>query len=325
MDRRTFLGASAGSFAAVLRAAAEPTGKIWHIGYLSPAAAYNPIDAAFDRGMKDFGYVEGQNLRLERRYTAGRLDRLPAAAADFVRLNVDVIVAWTQPAAVAVKNATGNIPTVFLGGGDPERSGLAASVRRPGGNITGISFQLQRTALQPKLLQLVKELLPMAVRVVVLRFPAEEVEPLAAPMDAAAKALGLRLQMVAVQSPDDLKQAFTAIEQERPQALVGVGSGLLYLLRREIVDFVATRRLPAVFGLREVAEEGGLLSFSPSLSDIAVRAAYYVHKLLTGSKASDLPIEQSTKFELVINLKTAKALGLTIPPSLLQRADQVIE
>jgi len=325
MDRRTFLGAVAGGLlAAPLAAEAEQAGKVWRIGWLSPAAdRNNPIQDAFYRSMQELGYMEGRNLLVERRYTAGRPDQWAGAAADLVRLNVDLIVVWTPSGAVAVKNATSTIPVVFLAGGSVE-SGLVASLPRPGGNITGVTLQAQGS-LVPKYFEILKELVPKLSFAAMFRSPEDETAPDTAKSEAIAKALGIRLLTFRLHGPRELQGAFATIKKERPQALIANPGGLLYALRREIIEFAATNRLPAVYGFREVVADGGLMSLSPSLSDIAVRGAYYVDRIFKGAKPADLPVEQPTKFELVINLKTAKALGLTIPPSLLQRADEVIE
>jgi putative ABC transport system substrate-binding protein len=224
---------------------------------------------------------------------------------------------------LAAKNATSSIPVVFLAGGDAV-DGLVASLARPGANVTGVTFQAGST-LTPKLLERLKDLIPTISRVAVLRFPAEQARKEAEWSEAAARTLGISLRAIMLQHPDDLREAFAVLEKEKPQAVIAAPSGLLYVLRREIVEFTVKNRLPGVYGLRELAMEGGLMSFSPDLSVIAARGSYYVDRILRGARPADIPVEQPTRFELVINLKTAKALGLTIPPSLLQRADQVIE
>jgi putative tryptophan/tyrosine transport system substrate-binding protein len=326
VQRRAFIGTlTAGLLAAPLVVEAQKTGKVWRIGWLSPAAdRNNPIEDAFYRSMQGLGYIEGRNLLVERRYTAGRPDQWAGAAADIVRLNVDLIVVWTPAGTVAVKNATSSIPVVFLAGGAAVESGLVASLPRPDGNVTGVTFQAQGS-LVPKYFELLKELVPKLSFAAMFRSPEDENAPETAKSEAIAKALGIRLLTFRLHGPGELHEAFATIKQEKPQALIANPGGLLYALRREIIEFAATNRLPAVYGFRGVVVDGGLMSLSPSLSDIAVRGAYYVDRILKGAKPADLPVEQPTKFELVINLKTAKALGLTIPPSLLQRADQVID
>ena len=324
MDRRAFIGSLPGGLlAAPLAANAQQSRKVYRIGYLSPAPAYNAMDQAFDRSMKGLGYIEGQNLALERRYVSGQLAQFSSAAAELVRLNVDLIVVWSHVGTLAAKNATSSIPIVFLAGGEAV-DGLVASLPRPGANVTGVTFQA-RSTLTPKLLELLKDLIPRISRVAVLRFPPEEARKEAEWSEVAARTLGINVRAIMLQHPDDLREAFAVLEKEKPQAVIGAPSGLLYVLRREIVEFTAKNRLPGVYGLREVVMEGGLMSFSPDLSVIAARGSYYVDRILRGVRPADIPVEQPTKFELVINLKTAKALGLTIPPSLLQRADQVID
>jgi putative ABC transport system substrate-binding protein len=305
---------------------AQPVGKVYRLGYLSPAPAHNPIDQAFERAMKDLGYVEGANLRLERRYTAGRNDQLPSAAVELVRLNPDLIVVWSPAGTVAVKDATASIPVVFLAGGTGSARDVIAGLPRPGGNLTGITFVMSGgTGLEPKFLEMLRELIPTLSHVVLLKAPAEESPTTDDAPTAAARSLGIRLSIVQLHVPADLKGAFARVEKEKPQAIIATASGLLYAYRREVTDFAARNRLPVVYGLREAVVDGGLMSLSPSLAGIAVRGAFYVDKILKGAKPADLPVEQPTNFELMINLKTAKALGLTIPPSLLARADQVIE
>jgi ABC-type uncharacterized transport system substrate-binding protein len=321
MDRRLFLGTLAGGLLfAPLAARAQPA-KIWRIGYLSPAVDKNPIDEAFDRSMQELGYVEGQNIRMERRYVAGQPARFGGAAADLVSLNLDLIVVWSTSGMLAVKDATSSIPVVFLAGATGSWTGVAG-LPRPGGNLTGITFQAE---LEPKYLQILKELIPNLTRVALIRAVSDNNPNANQVADAAAGSLGLKLFAVGLTGPEDLAKGFGRIVTEKSQALVAAPSGLLYAYRRQFVEFAAKNRLPTIYGLREVVVDGGLLSLSPSLSDIATRGTYYVDRILKGAKPADLPVEQPTKFELVINLKTARALGLTIPSSLLQRADQVIE
>jgi len=303
---------------------AQQVGRVHRVGYLSPASEHNPLDEVFERALKTAGYVEGQNLRLERRYTAGRPEQFTTAAAELVRLHVDLIVVWTPVGTVAVKNATSTIPVVFLAGGAAVEAGLVAGLARPGSNLTGITFQANRT-LAPKYFEILKELLPTVSHAVVLRVPAEDPEDETENYERAARAFNIRLSQIRLSGPEDLKEAFGKIERMRPQALVGAPSGLLYALRRDIVEFAARKRLPAVYGVRDVVTAGGLISMSPNIAEMAVRGASYVDKILKGTKPADIPVEQPTKFELVINLKTAKALGLTIPQSLLVRADEIIQ
>jgi putative ABC transport system substrate-binding protein len=306
-------------------ATAQSPERMHRVGYLSPALAHNPMDQVFERVLRDLGYVEGKNLRLERRYTGGRSDQLPGAAAELVRLTPDLIVVWSPAATVAVKDATSTIPVVFLGGGTGSASDAIAGLPRPGGNLTGITFVPTGMSLEPKYLEILKELVPPLSHVVLLRAPAENAPANDEPPLAAARSLGIRLSILPLRRPEDLKEAFASIAKEKPQAVVAPASGLLYAYRREVIEFASQSRLPVLYGLREAVADGGLISLSPSLSDIAARGAVYVDRILKGAKPKDLPVEQPTKFELLINLKTAKALGLSIPQPLLLRADQVIE
>jgi putative ABC transport system substrate-binding protein len=325
MDRRRFLVTSLAGAVAMPRAGgAQQAGRVYHVGVLSLAPSRDPLDVVFETRLKNLGWVNGRNLVLQYRYTASRPEQYVSAAEDFVRLNVDAIVVWSPAATVAVKNATKTIPVVFLAGGAAVESGLVAGLARPRENLTGITFQANRT-LAPKYFELLKDLIPNLRSVAVLRVPAEDPPDETQNYEAAARAFGISLRQVAFQRPEDLESALADIERRHPHALVGAPSGLLWLFRKEIADFAVKVRLPAIYGLREVAEAGGLMSISPNIVDIANRGAAFLDKILRGAKPADLPVEQPTKFELVINLKTAKALGLTIPPSLLARADQVIE
>jgi len=333
MDRRVFLGTlTGGLITAPFTVLAQQTKKTWQIGYLSPAESHNPIDQAFERSLQELGYIEGQNIRLERRYTAGRPEQLASLAAELVRLNVDLIVVWSPGATGAVKDATSTIPVVFLAGALTRKS-LVANLPQTGGNLTGITFEAGATNLEPKYLQILKELVPKLAQVALLRVSVEERsgegQNMAATMnqiaDTAARALGIRLSIIELRSPEDLKEALPRIKKEKLQGLVAPPSGLLYAHRREVIEFAAKNQLPTVYGFAELVREGGLMALSASLFDIASRGAFYVDKIFKGAKPADLPVEQPTKFEFIINLKTARTLGLTIPPSLLQRADQVIE
>jgi len=326
VERRAFLAcAGAALLAAPSALEAQSAGKTWHLGYLAPTAGHNSIDEAFEHELATLGYVEGKNIRLERRYTSGHLDQFPAAVADVVRLNVDLIVVWGPAGSLAAKKGTSTTPVVFLAGGTGAARDVFASLPRPGGNATGITFYGDVAIVRPKHIQLLKELLPTLSRAVVIQTEGEDTVAGEEAGTAAAKSLGVRLMVVSIRSPEDLRAAFANIEKEKPQALVANASSILYTYRREFIDFAARNRLPAMYGLRELVPDGGLMSLSPSLTDIAVRGAVYVDKILRGAKPADLPVEQPTKFELVINAKTARALGLTIPQSLLLRADQVIE
>ena len=324
MNRRTFLcGLTLGTLCGPLASGAEQPGKVARIGYLSLGSSTS-APHAFRQGLRDFGYVEGQNIVIEYRYAEGRAERLPDLAAELLRLNVDVIVAGGTPAPLAAKHATGTIPIVMTSAGDPVGSGLVASLARPGGNVTGLSTFTRELAA--KRLQLLKEVVPGASRVAVLWNAANPYAVLnMRETEAAARTLGGQVQSLEVRGPDDVENAFPAAIRGRAGALIVVDDPLTYLYRMRIADLAARNRLPAMYGFREYAEAGGLMAFGASLADLGRRAATYVDKILKGARPADLPVEQPTKFELVINMKTAKALGLTIPQSLLLRADEVIQ
>jgi putative ABC transport system substrate-binding protein len=328
MDRRTFLaGTGAVLLAAPLAAEAQQAGKVARIGFLGTRTPsdMSPFLDAFRQGLRELGWVEGQNTVIDYRFAEGRFDRLPELAAELVRLKVDIIVAATTPAAVAAKNATATIPIVGISLGDPVGLGLVASLARPGGNVTGSSFSVG-LGIVGKGLELLEETIPKVRRVAVLSNPANPFQPLAIrEVNAAARSLGVQLQLLEVRGPNELDGAFAAMAKERVEALLVVADSMFILHRTRLADLAARSRLPAAYGLREIVEAGGLMSYGPSLRDLYRRSAAYVDKILKGAKPGDLPVEQPTKFELVINLKAAKALGLTIPPSLLGRADEVIQ
>jgi putative ABC transport system substrate-binding protein len=326
MDRRTFMsGMTLGFLAAPLDAGAQQPGKVYRIGFLSPRSSSDVGRlAAFRQGLRELGYVEGQNIAIESRWAEGEYGRLPGLAAELVRLKVDVIVTYAAPAIQAAKRATGTIPIVMAGAIDPVASGLVTSVARPGGNITGLS--LMAPDLVGKQLAILKEVVPTVSRVALLGNPANTGNaPQLRHAQETARTLGMRLQSLEARGPNEIESAFAAITRERAGALIVLVDGMLADHRARIADLAAKSRLPAVYGLSDYPEAGGLMAYGPSVLDRFRRAATYVDKILKGAKPGDLPVEQPTKFELVINLKTAKALGLTIPQSLLQRADQVIE
>ena len=326
--RRTFLGTLAGGLLAAPRiAGAQPAGRISRIGYLSAGSATssNPrLIEAFRQGLRELGWVEGQNLVIEYRWAEGRFDRLPDLAAELVRLKADLIVAAPAPPALAAKNATGTIPIVFMGAGDPVGQGLVASLARPGGNVTGLSYGVG-SSIFAKDLELLKEAVPKVRRVAVLFNPASPIKHIISEVKDAGRSLGLQLQLVEARGPGEFDGAFAAMARERAGALFVVQDPAFSSHRAQLVDLAAKNRLPTILTQREDAEAGGLMSYGPRLSDLWRRAATYVDKILKGARPTDLPVEQPTKFELVINLKTAKTLGLIIPPSLLQRADEVIQ
>jgi putative ABC transport system substrate-binding protein len=312
--------------AAPLAAEAQPAAKIPRIGLLSP---FSPSDTAlwhqaFRQGLRDLGWVEGKTISIEYRYAEGRRDRLPDLAADLVRLKVDIIFADTTSAALAAKNATRAIPIVLASGSDTVASGLVNSLARPGGNITGLDQIAPE--LGGKRLELLKEIVPILSRVAVLWNPQNPASTLNwKELQLPARQLGIQLHSLEVRSPTGFDKAFEAATRARAGALAIMPDPVFVTNLKRIADLAAKSRLPAIFHLREFVDAGGLVAYGPDRSDLFRRAATYVDKILKGARPADLPVEQPTKFELVINLKTAKALGLTIPPSLLQRADQVIE
>ena len=326
--RREFIGTLAGGLlAAPLAAEAQQAAKVARIGILGGSAAPTPLREAFLQGLRDLGYVEGRTVVIEYRFDEEKLERLPALAAELVALKVDVIVTGSTPAALAAKQATRTLPIVFVAVGDPVGSGLVTSLARPGGNVTGLSNLAPE--LVGKCLELLKQAVPGVSRVAVLWQPGAVGERTEKDMlkeaEVAARALGVRLQFVEARGPEDFDRAFSDMTRARAGALTVLGSAMFFSERRRLVDLAAKNRLPAVYPWREFVDAGGLMAYGPDLADLFRRAATYVDKILKGAKPADLPVEQPTKFELVINLKTAKALGLTIPPSLLGRADQVIE
>jgi putative ABC transport system substrate-binding protein len=280
---------------------------------------------AFRQGLGEFGYTEGQNITIEYRWAEGKYDRFPDLVADLVRLKVDVIVTAGTPGALAAKQATKTIPIVMAVAADAVGAGLVASLARPGGNVTGSTTIAQE--LEGKRLELLREVVPRLSRVAVLWNPANPVQPIILKQtQLAAPALHLRLEpIVGVSGVRELEGAFATISRVRPDALILLADRFLLAERTRIVEFAAKRRLPTMYPYREMVKAGGLMSYSPSYPDLFRRAATYVDKILRGAKPADLPVEQPIKLELVINLKTAKALGLTIPQSLLRRADEVIQ
>jgi ABC-type uncharacterized transport system substrate-binding protein len=297
--------------------------KVPRIGYLSPRSGPSPFDEAFRQGLRDLGYVEGKNVLIEYRWAGWRYDRLPDLAAELVRLPADILVATGGAAtALAAKRATSTLPIVFTAG-DPLRGGLIASFARPGGNITGVN--IITIELNAKRLELLKEAVPGATRVAVLVNPANATStPALKDMEGAARLLGVRLLLLHVRDKQELATAFSDMTRGRAEALAVMSDALFLAQRGQIVAAAAKDRVPAVYEFREFVDAGGLMSYGPSIGEMYRRAAAYVDKILKGAKPGDLPVEQPTKFELVINLKTAKALGLTIPQSVLIRADEVI-
>jgi len=298
--------------------------KIPRIGVLRPSPV-RQFEEAFKNGLREQGYVDGQDITIEWRFSEGRDERLAELAAELVRLGPRVIVTSGTPATAAAKQATGTIPIVMVAVGDPVRSGFAASLSRPGANITGLSLYAD-TQTVGKRLELLKEAVPTASRVAVLWNPTNPFEALTLrEMQGPAQALGISLRSFEVEESAGFERVFAAITRERVDALYVSEGHLNFTHRGRISKLAAKARIPAVYGLRQFVEAGGLMAYAASISDMYHHAAIYIAKILKGAKPGDLPIEQPTKLELVINLKTAKALGLTIPPSVLGRADEIIQ
>ena len=325
MNRRAFI--SHWAVAAVLSpvaAHAQTAAKPRRVGVLmttTPAAAAHVVEAFAD-GLKALGHIEGKDVVIEYRWAEGRPERLAEMAADLVRHKMDVIVASSQAPTLAAKRATTTIPIVMVNAMDPVGAGLVASLARPGGNVTGLSEQFT-SEIRAKQLQLLKETLPRVARVTVLHSPATTVG--LREYEAAGQMLGLRVQLVGVRSRDDLGSAFAAMVRDRCDALLVPGDTFLFTERQRVAELAREHRLPGIYSLREFTEAGGLMSYSARITEQFRRAAAYVDKILRGARPATLPVEPPSHYELVINLGTAKALGLTIPPSLLARADRVIE
>jgi putative ABC transport system substrate-binding protein len=324
--------ACAAAFGLVLLAApivanAQPVGKVPRVGYLvgsSSTAGQGPA-AAFRQGLRELGWVEGQNIVIESRFADGRYDRLPELAADLVRLKVDVIATGGNAAAVATRNATQTIPIVMMSVGDPVGLGLVASLARPGGNVTGLAFSVGFGTFD-KGLGLLKEVVPNLRRLAVLANPSNPSHPLVMDaVNAAAQSLGLQLYLLEVRGPNEFDRAFAAMARERLTAVFVVSDAMFILNRAKLAALEARNRLPSMHAFRENVEAGALMSYGPSLTAIWRRSALFVDRILKGAQPSELPVEQPSTFELVINTKTARARGLTIPPSLLLRADELIK
>jgi putative ABC transport system substrate-binding protein len=316
-----------GLLVAPLAADAQQVAKVRRIGVLVPAEPPSPEEpniTTFRQALQNLGYVDGQTVAMEYRYALGRIERFPELIAELVRLKVDILVIGSGPAAVAAKNTTQAIPIVFIGGSDPVESGLVASLARPGGNLTGATFAFSE-GFGGKWVELLVEVAPRVSRIAVLRHVASP--PSAAhekDLPKAAQALGLTLQSIWVNEPDEFDSAFAVMTRERADALIVDSSVFLYTHHSRVIAFAAKHRLPAMYPFRAYVDAGGLISYGLSIADLWRRAATYVDKILKGVKPADLPVEQPTTFELVINLKTAQALGLTVPPTLLFQADEVI-
>lgn len=326
MRRREFitlLGSAAAVWPFTVRA--QQTSKVSLIGYLgtsSPSLEGHVLDA-FRQKLRELGHVEGKNIAIEYRWAQGRDDRLPELAAELVRMKPDIIVTTGTPGTLAAKHATSTIPIVFASTGDPISAGLAASFARPGGNVTGFTFT--GPELEGKRLQILKDLVPGLSGVAALWNPLSMGEEFYRQTQVAATALNVTLLPVEASQIDDLERAFATIGRADAQALIVLADSFLLSNRKQIVEFAANRRLPAMYPYREYVDAGGLSSYAPSKIDRFRRTAVYVDKILRGAKPTDLPIEAPTIFELVINSKTAKELGLNVPATLLARADEVID
>ena len=330
MKRREFITLLGGAAAAwpLAAGAQQPSSTVRRIGFLSPGVArtmaVRGLVEAFRQGLKEYGWVEGQNISVEYRFAEGKEEALAGIAAALVQSRLDVIVADGTAAIQAAKNVTQTVPIVMAVSNDPVGTGLVASLNRPGGNITGLSILTGE--LVSKWLQLLTEIVPGLARVAVLSNP---LNPSSAPLleqtKAAAQSLGVEIHVAEVQGPDRFESAFAAIKAARAGALIVLPDGMLYSQHPRIVTFSAASHLPALFGQKEVVEAGGLIAYGPNIPASFRRSAAYVDKILQGAKPADLPVEQPTIFELVVNLETARAIGLTVPASILLRADEEIE
>ena len=327
MDRRTFVGAAAGALLTLpLAATAQQAENVRRIGFLSLNSPESVRDAfaAFRQVLLARGWVEDQNIVIELRFAEGQVDRLPVLVAELIHLKVDIIVTGSSVATWAAKNATKTIPIVMAASADALGEGLVTSLGHPSGNITGVTF-LAGPEIAGKQLELLKEVAPAASRVGVLTNPTNRSHAaFARELKVAARSLGAQLQVLEARYPDQIDGAFAAVTRERAGALLVLTDSMFFGQRRRVADLAARSALPALYSQREFVDAGGLISYGPSLSDMFRRAATHVDKILRGAKPSDIPVEQPTKFELVINLRTANALGLRIPQALLLRADEVI-
>ena len=325
--RKLFVAALAlGLFVLPVSSGAQTPPKIPRVGYVMPTTSTESRDyfEAVRQGFRALGYVEGQSIALEVRWAEGRLERFPELVAEMVRLKVDVLVVGSTPGGLAAQKATTTIPVVMVGVGDPVRSGLVASLARPGGNLTGLS--LMNPEISGKRLQLLKEVVPKVSRFAVLTNPGNPIHgTFWKETQVAARKLGVQLQSLEVRGPEDFERAFATATRARAGALLAFDDSLTLGYRTRIVALAAKSRFPAMYGFREFPDAGGLMAYGTNRLDLYRRTATYVDKILKGAKPGDLPVEQPTRFELVINLKAAKALGLTIPQAVLIRADQVIQ
>jgi putative ABC transport system substrate-binding protein len=326
IDRFRLATLTGGLLATPLAAEAQRAGKVYRIGFLgnsTPALEANLV-GRFREGLRDLDYVEGLNVLIEYRWAEGHYERFPALITELIALKLEVIVTAGTPASLAVKKATTSIPLVMVAVGDPVATGLVASLARPGGNITGLTSIAEE--MEGKRLELLREVAPKVSHIAVLWNAGSPIQVIQErEMQAAIRVVGMKILSLGVRTAEQIEDAFATMVRERPGALFVLADRLFLHHRTRIMDFAAQHRLPGVHAYRELVEAGGLMSFGPSYAGMHRRAAYFVDRILRGAKPADLPVERPSKFDLVINLKTAKALGLTIPPSLLQRADHVIE
>ena len=325
MPRRAFMTLIAGGFFAPLAAAAQPAGKLWRVGYLgngNPALSAHTRDA-FRQGLRELGWIEEQNVSIEYRWADGHLDRFPALAAELLRTPVDLILVAGRAAVLGAREMTRTLPIVSAITGDPVAAGFAASLARPGGNVTGLAVQFEDLA--SKQLQILTETVPKTARIVILHHSVPPNRVVLEAAEKAARALGLKGRVLAVRDVSDLAGAFRTAHREQADAMYVLPSPTFNRHRTHLAELAVKHRLPGIYEDDGYVQAGGLMSYGPDFGDLYRRSASYVDRIFKGARPGDLPFEQPTKFELVINLKTAKALGLTIPPSLLQRADQVIE
>ena len=320
MDRRRFLLTSLAAVAAPLAAGAQRGSTVYRIGWLSIGPIPDNLDA-FREGLRTLGYFEGRNVAIEERYALGQGKPLPVAAAEIVGSNPDIIVTDGNAAAAAVKLKAGSIPVVFVSG-DPVGLGLIPSLSRPGGNLTG--FAIISAELNVKRLELLREALPRLARIAVL-YEARQAIRMIPPLQDAARSLGLAIMRLEVRAADEIEAAFASALRERVDTVMPLSSALFDAEKHRLVRLAAKHHLPTMYEHRAFPQVGGLMSYGPDIHEVFRRVAGYVDKILKGARPGDLPVEQPTKFELIINRRTARALGLTIPPSLLLRADQVIE
>jgi putative ABC transport system substrate-binding protein len=328
MDRRAFIIGTLALLAAPLVGEAQPTVRVYRVGFISPIAGSPepPTLRAFRQALRELGYVEGKNIIIETRFAEGRQERLPGLVAELLRLKLDVLAVGAEVGALAAKSATTTVPIVFAGVSDPLTPGIVTSLAHPGGNITGVTFGIGGVGFGGKWVELLKEAVPGVSHVAVLSNSADpQSAPLVREIRAAAGTFKLKLEVFDAGNDTSLDRALATIGGSGADGMIVTNTPFFAANRTKLVRFAASKRLPTMYFFKLFADAGGLMSYGGSLEESYRRAAVYVDSILKGAKPGDLPVEQPTKFELVINLKTAKALGLTIPPSVLARADEVIE